>query len=256
MMIKRRVTPPPAKHIFMVTVIFFLIATVISIIIINEGIKPVLMDIATTRTEQYANKAMGIAVNKRISEDLDTTNLVEGQTNDEGRVVNYIFNTDVENQIQRDIHYRVETFLDRIEKGDIPGPGAPLDVEIEPEEELPIDKVKENQNLLEIPIGQVLGIPLLANLGPTVPVNIKTLGIVSTEITDEFVESGINGAYINILVHIEVEVSVVIPFASAPIKLEQDIPITRIFEPGDVPQYYNKGGNNDPSLSIPIDPLK
>ncbi len=240
----------------MVTLVFFLLSTLISILIINNQIKPVLMSIAVDRTEQYANKAMGIAVSKRISDDLDTTNLYQAQTDEAGNIISYVFNTDVENRIQRDIQYRVENFLDRVEKGDIPGPGAPLDVEVEPEEEQTIEKVKENQNLLEIPIGQVLGIPLLANLGPTVPVNIDTIGIVSTEVTDEFIESGINGAYINVLVHIEVEVSVVIPFASAPIKLEQDIPITRFFQPGDVPQYYNKGGNNDPSLSIPIDPLQ
>lgn len=255
---RKKIVPPPTKHVLLITFIFFTIFTFVSLIIINNGIKPVMLDIATTRTEQMANRAMGIAINKKMAEDIDADELVEIDKDEEGNIVSIGFNTVVENRVQRNVQYRVENFLKELEQGNVPAPGDPLKGSDESTENSTIEDVKENPTLLEIPIGQVLGIPLLANLGPMVPVNLDTIGYVSTEVKSTTQEVGPNGAYFIVYVHIEVEVSVVIPFGTKPARIEQDIPITRQFSPGEVPLYYSPGGNNDndPNFSIPMDPLK
>ncbi|WP_407272553.1 sporulation protein YunB [Radiobacillus sp. PE A8.2] len=242
------------KHIFIITFILFVLSIFISIIVINNKITPILIEIAQYRTEQHANRAMGIAVNKKLVEDLDTEDLIEIDYDEEGNVVSYGFNPVVQNRVQRNIQYRVENFLAELEKGNIPDQGAPLDVELDQEEQPSSEAVREKSNLIEIPIGQVLGIPLLANFGPRIPVNIETTGFVSTEVKSSVLDLGINNTYIEMYVLIEVELRVLIPFESAPVHLEQRIPIGNRGINGEVPYYYNDGGGNAGDISLPIDP--
>ncbi|MDX8044734.1 sporulation protein YunB [Gracilibacillus sp. S3-1-1] len=252
---KRRMGSPPVNQLIFISFFIFIVVMIVSILIVNEGIKPVLMNYAKVRVEQIANQAMGIAVSKKLSDDLEAGDLIQVQYDEEGRVTNYIFNAVVENRVQRNVQYRVENFLKLLEKGERPETGVPLEVELEldPSEQELLDDVREKGLLVEVPIGQALGIPVLANLGPKVPVNMEVIGSVATEITSEIVETGINGAYIHVNVHIAVEMMVVIPFASEPARVVQDIPVTKVFYPGEVPYYYNDGGEGT-DLSIPIDP--
>lgn len=252
---RRKIGSPPANQLIFISFFIFILTMIASILIVNEGIKPVLLDYAKVRVEQIANQAMGIAVSKKISEDLEAGDLIQVQYDDDGKVENYIFNAVVENRVQRNVQYRVENFLKLLEKGERPESGVPLEVELdlEPSEQELLNDVREKGLLVEVPLGQALGVPLLANLGPKVPVNMEVIGSVGTEITSEIVQTGINGAYIHVNVHIEVEMMVVIPFASEPYRVVQDIPVTKVFHPGDVPNYYHEGGEGS-DLSIPIDP--
>lgn len=63
---------------------------------------------------------------------------------------------------------------------------------------------------------------------------------------------GINNALVEIAVHIEVNVQVVIPFATKPATVSTDIPIAMRIIQGEVPNFYNNGGNSDPSFEIPL----
>ncbi|WP_058306827.1 sporulation protein YunB [Gracilibacillus massiliensis] len=252
---KRKIGSPPKNQLVIISLLLFVLCMIASILIVNEGIKPVLLDYAKVRVTAIANQAMGIAVSKKISEDLETEELVQVQLDEQGQVEHYIFNSVVENRVQRNVQYRVENFLKLLEKGERPETGVPIEVELdlEPDEQELLDDVRERGLLVEVPIGQTLGIPILANLGPKVPVNMEVIGSVGTEITSELAQTGINGALIEVNVHIEVEMMVVIPFASEPVQIVQDIPVTKVFHPGDVPNYYHDGEGSS-NLSIPIEP--
>lgn len=254
---RKRIYKSQNKQIIYIALLLFIVSMFGSILLVNEGIKPVLLDYAEVRVQQIANQAMGIAVNKKISDDLDTSQLVQTKVNDEGKVENYIFNSIVENRVQRNVQYRVENFLKLLEKGDRPETGVPLEVELEldPSEKELIDDIREKGLLVEVPLGQALGIPLLANLGPKIPVNIEVIGHVETQIKSEIVETGVNGAFINIDVHVVVEMKVVIPFASRPVRIEQNIPVTKVFDPGDVPNYYQSGEGKS-NFSVPLQPFE
>ncbi len=82
----------------------------------------------------------------------------------------------------------------------------------------------------------------------------EVIGHVATEITSSLVETGVNGAFIHVNVHIEVEIRVVMPFASKPVNVKQDIPVTKVYHPGEVPYYFNQNKEDAPDLSLPIDP--
>ncbi len=235
-----------------ITTILFVIATMVSIVIVNKGIKPILLEIAETKNIQYANIAMGIAVNKKLNEDLEVEDLIEFQYDESGQVTSYHINAAMENKVQRNIRYRVENYLDQLEQGVVPDTSAPLDVDIEAEEQTSIEAVQEKSNLIEIPLGQVLNLPLLANLGPKIPVKLELIGYVNTEVKTTISNVSINTVHIEPVVFIEVEIRTVIPFGSKTARIEQEIPIGSGGYNGDVPQYYNNGNGNNDNVAIPI----
>src|SRR5690625_4435888 len=77
------------SDILALTTVIFLIITVLSIVYVNNRIKPILLDIAETRNEQYANMAIGIAIGSKIDEDLALGELITFQYDQNGRVVSY-----------------------------------------------------------------------------------------------------------------------------------------------------------------------
>ncbi|MCZ0703261.1 sporulation protein YunB [Natronobacillus azotifigens] len=243
------------KHLIFLTTILFLFATFASIVIVNDGVKPVLLDIAETRNKQYANMAMGIAVSKKLNDDLEIDELIQFNYDQSGRVVSYQINAAMENRVQRNIQYRVETFLQQLEQGVIPDVNAPVDLDLESADLNEIEQLQRKSDLIEIPLGQVLGLPLLANLGPKIPVNLEVIGYVNTEVETRITGVKINSVHIEPVVHIEVEIRTIIPFGTQTAQIRQSIPIGSGGFSGDVPQYYNQGSNNDVPLSIPLDPI-
>ncbi|WP_077625296.1 sporulation protein YunB [Sediminibacillus massiliensis] len=248
--------PPSLGHVFVFTLVFFIISTFLSIWVINKGIEPTLMDIAETRTRQFTRLAINEAVSKKIAEDLHYEQLIQEETDNEGKVVSVGWNSVVTNRVVRNTTFRVQNFLRQLENGEIPEPGSTLDVELEPETNSSIDSVRNNPTLIEIPVGQAFGIPLLANLGPKIPVQIEVIGDVQSEPIMKHKELGINNVFFELFVHLEVNLRIVVPFQTRPTTITQDIKIDDRYLPGEVPEFYNNGGASDTPFSIPIDPLQ
>ena len=240
------------KDIFALTTVIFIVITIASIVYVNNQIKPILLEIAETRNEQYANMAMGIAIGKKINEDLELGELITFQYDQNGRVVSYQVNAALETRIQRNIQFRVEQFLHLVEQGVIPDESNLIELGLSQSE---INQIRQQANLIEIPIGQALGVPLLANLGPRIPVNLEVIGFVNTEVETLITGMKINSVHIEPVVHINVEIKTIIPFGSKTAIIDQTIPIGSGGYSGDVPMYYNANPNEDIPLSIPLTPL-
>ncbi|QTN00210.1 sporulation protein YunB [Sediminibacillus dalangtanensis] len=254
---KSHMTPPPFRHVLVVTIVFFTISSFVSILIINRGLEPTLMDIAETRARQYARMAINEAVSKKIADDLEYDELIQEKVDNEGNAVSVGWNSVVTNRVVRNTTNRVQNFLKLLEKGQVPDPGSTLDVELEPEEKPSIESVKEEPTLIQIPVGQALGIPLLANLGPDIPVNIEVIGDVQSEPIMEREELGINNVYFALYVEMEVSLRVVVPFQTKTTQINSKIKIDDRVVSFDVPYYYNgNGGGESPQLSIPMEPLQ
>ncbi|MBM7570972.1 sporulation protein YunB [Aquibacillus albus] len=252
---RRQVAPPPLRLVVVITFIIFSILTSLSIWLINDGIEPTLMEIAKTRTRQFTRLAINEAVSKKIAEDLDYDQLIQMQTDEQGDVVSVGWNGAITNRVVRNTTNRVQNFLRQLEKGEVPEPGTALDVEMDPDESPTIENIIEDPTLIQIPMGQALGIPILANLGPKIPVNIEVIGDVQSEPIMEREELGINNVLFELKVHMEVNVRVVIPFTTDTTTITSNITIDQRYIEGDVPEFYNGGGsdkNNSTDFSIPI----
>ncbi|MFQ3544773.1 sporulation protein YunB [Halobacillus rhizosphaerae] len=239
------------------TFLFFIVFTALSLWFINRGITPALIGIAETKTQQLARDAINEAVNKQISEDLQFNDLVKMEKDDNGNIVYMGWNSVVVNRVLRNTTYRVQNFLKRMELNELPMEDTSLEPEIDPDQTQD-DLGKQPATLIEIPIGQASHNSLLANLGPKVPVQLRVIGDVQSNFQSKLTEYGINAAFFELAIHIEVNVRIVIPFSSETTTVVTDIPIDTSTILGKVPNFYNGMGKNGEStpFSYPMDPLQ
>ncbi|MCA0971753.1 sporulation protein YunB [Halobacillus litoralis] len=256
---KRRSNGPSTGQKVLISFIFFVIFTGLSLWYINQGITPALYSIAETKTQQLARDAINEAVSKQISEDLQFKDLVNMEKDDDGNIVYMGWNSIVVNRVLRNTTMRVQTYLKRMELNELPMEDTSLEPELDPD--MSQDQQGEQPaTLIEIPVGQATNNTLLANLGPKVPVQLRVIGDVQSNFENELTEYGINAALFELSVHIEVNVRIVIPFSTETTTVSTDIPIDTATILGEVPNFYGEGaGQNStesPSFSFPMDPLQ
>lgn len=212
--------------------------------IVNKGIEPVLMEIAETETKRIANLIINNALEKQFEEENPKfQELVTVQQDNSGRIVSVDFNAEAINRILEEIDDHVMASLKAATEGRI--------------ERMVLPEVESGQGdsrgiIYYIPLGQVTNNVLLANLGPRVPVQFQIVGNVDSEVTKEIRAYDINSFFIEIDIHVSVDIQVVIPFASKISNVTTDIPVVMRFIPGEVPQFYNKnGGQVGPPVPLP-----
>lgn len=238
--------PLPFRYVFVITFIIFILVTFQGLWIINKGIQPTLMAIAEQKTRQIATLAINEAVNKKIAEDLDIENLVVIEKSEEGRVASIGWNPTIMQRVLRETTKNVQDYLSDIEKGKVPTPGVPSDVEIET-----TDPNKKGV-VVEIPLGLATNNVLLSNLGPVVPVRFRVIGNVNSDVTKNITEVGINNYLIELYIHVEVNVQVTIPFETNTAIVSTDVPIDIRAIQGEVPYFYNSGEGGEPSIEAPL----
>ncbi|WLR50470.1 sporulation protein YunB [Bacillus tianshenii] len=240
--------PLPFRHVVVITFIIFILFTFQGLWIINKGIEPTLMNIAETKTQQIAKQAINQAFNKKLAKDLNVEQLVFIEKDSSGKITSLGWNPTVVNTVLRETTYRVQEYLSQVEEGYVPDASLPPDVDIEVD-----DPEKRRSGIVyEMPLGQATNNALLANLGPKVPVRFTSIGDVTAEVNKRITEYGINNTLIEILIHVEVNVQVVIPFATKTSVVSTDIPVDIRVLQGEVPYLYNNGeGAVTPSLQPP-----
>ncbi|GAB3806183.1 sporulation protein YunB [Virgibacillus kimchii] len=244
---RKKFASPPGKNIFLITMIVFALFCGLSIWIVDHGIKPVLMDIAERKIDEIATRAINSAV--RFAEGYDFSEVLNITYNADGNVATYNHNPAVVSEINRVATDRVEEFLLNVNRGD------PITYDYSLHEpydyqEGAEDRAMQDPTLVEIPLGQVTGNTVLANLGPRVPVNLELIGNVRTNITRETEPLGINGSWVSLYVNVEADVQIIIPFSSEVTTVQTEIYIDGGAIMGDVPDFYS-GDGEDPSIAIP-----
>lgn len=96
-----------------------------------------------------------------------------------------------------------------------------------------------NEDLIYyVPIGVILNIPVLVNLGPKIPFKIDILGSVNNEVLTEIKDYGINNSLIEVKLKTYLQVQVILPFMSETFDVEKNIIIDSKIIGGKIPDYY------------------
>ncbi|MBP1969516.1 sporulation protein YunB [Virgibacillus natechei] len=238
--------PSRVKNMLVITMILFVIFVLLSIWIINDGITPTLMEIAELRTEEFATRAINSAV--RFAEEYDFEEVTEMTRDNEGNITTYGWSSNIVSEINRVSTDRVEEFFYKMNRGEPLSFDTPLEEPIDAEGDA--SYVEQDPTLIEVPIGQATGNAILANLGPTIPVNLELVGAVRTDVVHEIEPFGINGALLILYLIVEADVQIVIPFTTEVAEVTTKIYIDSGTVMGEVPDFFG-GGNNDPSISVP-----
>lgn len=104
---------------------------------------------------------------------------------------------------------------------------------------------------IPVPLGELLGVDILAGAGPLLPVRILPAGAISTELHFVFQSVGINQVLHEIAVHVDLDMRVIAPMVSDEFHVTQRIPLSTVVLQGKVPDTFINWGSG--SLSEFLD---
>ena len=226
-------------------IIFIVLFTTVFINYCGKKVMPVLMSKAIIDSKKMAILIIKNSLNDEVLSTLEDDMYTVIQ-NKNGEIQTIDFNPIIVNKFLTKTTSVVSENLKKLEKGNI--------------NDIPFidnDNYKNLKNgvISEIPMGIISNNVLLANLGPKVPVKINMVGNVVSNIETKVSNYGINSALLQVIVKVEVEEEVIIPFVTKNIKVINEIPVAIKVINGSVPEYYGNGRLNESSniLSIPIE---
>ena len=223
-----------------ISIILVIIFLLLWLFIFNKELLPILSNYALVETENISTKIINEAVTKKIAKEEYLNDLVETTLNKNGEIVSVDFNPVYVNKALGTITNEVQNNIKKIEEGNVD-----FDSEI----------IKNNNDLIfEIPFGIVFRMPILADLGPKLPLKTKIIGNVISNINTKITNYGINNAMLEIYIEVEVSEQILLPFISKKTTVKENIPVAMKVIQGTVPKYYGGSMNNNSSMfSIPIE---
>ncbi|MFT4412937.1 sporulation protein YunB [Fredinandcohnia humi] len=244
----KRKGPLPFRYVFLVTFVFFIISTAAGLWLINKAIEPALMAYAENETQKIANTVIKNAINQQISEEeLNSEELVTYQKDANGKVKINSFNTQTINRIATKTLGNIEKYLKYVNEGEI----NKLEY---PNIDLETDHASGTTGFVfEVPLGEATDNALLGNLGPQIPIRFHMIGFASTTPEARIDEWGINNAWFHVDVIATVTMQVILPFSTGEVEIQTPIPVISQIIEGEVPQFYNSGGDSAPSIEVPMD---
>ena len=205
--------------------------------------------------EQYvdseANKVLSTIVNKIVLEEVTSQvnfeKLFQISKDKNGSIQTIDFDSLAVNDILSFVTNSVENNLNMLETGKLDLNNFNLGYR-------PPYEMRSKGIIALIPLGVSLNNFFLSNFGPKIPVKLRKIGSVSTNLNTVVKDYGINNVLITLSVHISVSEVVNVPFNSKKVTVENDIPIAIKVIQGSIPEYYGSIINkSSPILSSNVD---
>lgn len=173
-------------------------------------IQPILERLATTRVSNAVNRIVSEAVDEAIeSGDIRYESLITFEKDNDGQITALYSNMAAFNRLQSKI---LDIILARI------------------------DQVSARE--LSIPIGSLTGSVLLAGRGPSISVRMESVGSSSAWFENEFTSAGINQTKHQIVLNIDVAVSILLPGFSTATVVSNAVTVAETVIVGSVPDTY------------------
>ncbi|MFA8437406.1 sporulation protein YunB [Pueribacillus sp. YX66] len=245
-----RRAPMSFRTVFAISAIVFIVLTIQGLWLVESGIKPVLVEIAKAETQRIAQQAINDAVSQKMVGDVEALSeqheLVITEKDESGKITSARINSRSFNRILSEATETAQEYLNMIERGEINQWSELL-------EETDIEPVGDHEHgvVHYIALGKATRNALLANLGPKVPIRFHTIGEVQSKPVSDVKLVGINNIWIEINIRFEVNVNVVVPFATETDKVTANVPLVFTLINGEVPQFYNQSSEGMPPAIVP-----
>lgn len=173
-------------------------------------IRPLLESMAITSASNAVTRIVFAAVDEAIEKgDIRYTDLISYEKDNEGRITALHSNMAAFNRLQAAILDRV---VDRV------------------------DQVSARE--LSIPLGSLFGSALLAGRGPRIHARMESMGSSTARFENQFVSAGINQTKHQIVLHIDVFVTILLPGMTTATKVSNVVTVAETVIVGTVPQTY------------------
>jgi len=208
-----------------VITLFVIIGLFILFIVAEKRVEPTLMLIAQSKADQVAKLAITDAVTKRLTQQgVDFNEIVIMEKDGEGSIKAVNFNFKEYSRIVGETTARIQNRLKEFEQ----------------------ENVKTT-----IPLGLATKNVFLEHLGPDIPVSFVPIGAVKTRLETRLKQAGINMVLVTVYIYIEVDLRVIIPFATKQQTVTTEIPITEALIVGKVPNYLYNNPTGKPDVPMP-----
>lgn len=196
----------------------FLSLTVILVLLLalffyRRSMNPIILDIAQTRLKAETTLAINEAVAAALSDDVDYSQFVNVEKNEQNDIVLLSANSALVNKLARYTAILTQK------------------------------KIAELQSFeVDIPIGTLSGIPLLSELGSTVAVRVSPIGNVSCDFESTFESAGINQTLHRIYLNVESKIDLIVPTSHVEVENRTTILLCESVIIGNVPDTFLQGG--------------
>lgn len=212
---------------------------------LNKKIEPFLENYAELEIKKFANLIINHAVSTEIKKNSQVDQLFTIEKDNDGNIVAMDFNTFFVNQFLSSVMNTIHEELTQIENGEVKEENTELLNRYQKEK-------LEKGILYEVPIGLFLDFPLWINLLPKVPIKFQFLGDVSSHIHTKITNYGINNAFVEVNIEVEVSMMSMLPFFSQRFTVQSEVPMIMKLVEGTVPNYYFHGFEKDSmNFSLP-----
>lgn len=181
-------------------------------------------EILLPMAESQVRKVVTMIINSACDESMISDNLYVINRNSDNEIEMVTYNSFEVTKLINQVTSNVEDKLKDIENHKIDYYGE--------------TKEGENGIISEIPFGVIFGNSLLRNVGPKVKLRLNLLGDITSNIETEVKPYGINNAYVEVRIHLEVTARIVLPFVTEKVVIENVIPISMNIVQGTVPDGY------------------
>lgn len=202
-MLRRRYVKP--KFIL----VLLIAAIILSLGFLERSLRHTIIALAEAQAVWTANQAINKAVLEHVSAHYSYSELIEAEKDINNQVIFMQINTILVNKIKSEAEMAIQHSLQQLE-----------------------------QKRLNIPLGQVFGAKLLANLGPMIKMVIVPIGVVNIDVEDSFEAAGINQTRHRIYLTVNSEVKIVFPLINSTVPVDTKIPIADAIIVGPVPGVY------------------
>ncbi|MEH7512894.1 sporulation protein YunB [Gottfriedia acidiceleris] len=195
---------------------------------IDKIFSPTILKYSEKQTRRIASLVINEAY-ESASKELQGQDIIIRDVDENGKAV-ISTNTYLINKIIGSTTQHVEENIRRVENGDI----SFLSLS---KSEMNKMKADHDGLYLKVPIGVVTNTVLLGKLGPTIPVRFSVVGDAVANVTQEVKPFGFDNSVVEIIMNVEVNMNVIIPFSTKSTKVKVQVPIATEIIDGEVPSY-------------------
>ena len=157
-------------------------------------------------------------------------NILNQEKNNHGEITHIEYNTKIINEEKQKITDILEKDLQLMIKGDF------QKLDLKNITDIYYEKIN-NGIIFSIPIGTATGKQIISNIGPKIPLKLKLVGEINTNIKTNIKEYGLNNALIEIYLETKTTTIIQMPFLSKKITIKNNIPLTMEIIQGNFPRY-------------------
>lgn len=209
--------------ILLFTFIIVIILSLYLLLLLNDKIAPIVMDYSISEMKRITSIIINRSINSNVLNETDMKRLFVVNRENNSDVILISLDSIVVNKLTDNISDICEDNLRLVEEGKY-------------------DELKKRFNIGEeyfyVPSGIIFKNTLFSSIGPKIPINLKMIGNVTSNVKTDVREYGINNSLITISIEIRVEMMVILPFSSDSIEINNQIPISIKLIQGKIPEFY------------------